>query len=223
VRLVTQSVNISDFLIGGIAGYFIGSIPLAYLITKWKTGVDLRNAGSRNIGAMNAFEVTGKKSIGSLVLVADFLKGLLPVLLFELVRPGNPATTNYGLLVLLPALVLGHCYPIWLRFHGGRGLATTAGALIPVIPAAVILWLLVYMLTKRVINQVHIGATVATIAVGLLLWLLPANSIESATLSFSGLSNSVADVRFSMSALILIILSRHIEPLFIHFRKPYER
>ena len=212
-------MDISNFLIGGIVGYFIGSIPSAYLITKSKTGVDLRGAGSRNIGAMNAFEVTGKKSIGSLVLAADFFKGLLPVLFFELVRPGDPASTDYELLVLMPALILGHCYPIWLRFHGGRGLATSAGALMAVIPTAVIVWLVVYLLTKREINQVHIGATIATIAVCILLWLLPSSSIQSATLSFSGLNNSIIPLRISISALILIILSRHIEPLLAYFRK----
>jgi acyl phosphate:glycerol-3-phosphate acyltransferase len=204
----------SDFLFCAISGYFIGSIPSAYIITKSKTGVDLRREGSRNIGAMNAYEVTGKKLIGSLVLAADFLKGLLPVVVFELMGLSS------ALLVLMPALVLGHCYPVWLRFHGGRGLATAAGALLPVIPAAVILWLLVYMLTKRVANQVHIGATAATIAVGLLLWLLPASSIESATFSFSGLSNSIESLKISISVLILVILSRHVEPLLAHFRKP---
>src|SRR5665213_1274061 len=103
-------LSLHSLLLVGIIGYFIGSIPSAFLITKWKTGIDLRNEGSRNIGAMNAYEVTGKRSIGQLVLMADVLKGLIPVLIFELIRPGNPATTN-ALLVLLPALVLGHCYP----------------------------------------------------------------------------------------------------------------
>jgi glycerol-3-phosphate acyltransferase PlsY len=209
-------VALSDFLISGIVGYLIGSIPSAYIITKLKTGVDLRKEGSRNIGAMNAYEVTGKKSIGSLVLAADFLKGLLPVVVFELMGLSS------ALLVLMPALVLGHCYPVWLRFHGGRGLATAAGALLLVIPTAVIVWLLVYMLTKRVVNQVHIGATAATIAVGLLLWLLPASSIESATFSFSGLSNSIEPLKISISALILVILSRHVEPLLAYFREPSE-
>ena len=73
-------LSLQSLLLGGIAGYLIGSIPSAYLITKWKTGIDLRKEGSKNIGARNAFEVTGNKSIGSIVLVMDLLKGLLPVL-----------------------------------------------------------------------------------------------------------------------------------------------
>ena len=172
---------------------------------------------------MNAFEVTGKKSVGSLVLVLDLLKGFLPVVAFEWGWPGNPATTNYSLLVLIPALVLGHCYPIWLRFHGGRGLATTAGALMPVIPSVVIVWLLIFLLTKRLIDQVHIDASVATLAIAILLWALPVSSIERATLSFSGLSNAIEAIRFSISALILVILSRHVEPVIGYFRKPLEK
>ncbi len=203
----------NSLIFGGVIGYLIGSIPSAYLITKRHAGLDLREHGSRNIGTMNAYEVTGKKSIGSLVLVADILKGLLPVLLFEI------AGYSTALLVLMPALVLGHCYPIWLKFHGGRGLATMAGASLLVNPAVVIFWLLFYLLAKRIYDDVHFGAIVATGLIGLVLLLLPPQIIELATIPWSGLAESGDDLRRSILIVALIILSRHIGPFLSLIRK----
>jgi glycerol-3-phosphate acyltransferase PlsY len=205
-------LSLHSLLLGGIAGYLVGSIPFAYLIAKWKTGVDLRSEGSRNIGARNAFEVTGKRSIGSLVLTADLLKGLLPVLVFELCRPGNPATTTEVLLVLIPSLVLGHCYPVWLRFHGGRGLATIAGALLLVNPAAIAFWLFIYFMSSRFSRHVHFSAIMASGAALLVLLVLPVHFLEETTLALSGLDQSGSELKISIGVALLIILSRHIEP-----------
>jgi acyl phosphate:glycerol-3-phosphate acyltransferase len=205
-------VSIHALLLGGIAGYFIGSIPSAYLITKWKTGMDLRNEGSKNIGARNVFEVTGNKSIGSLVLMMDLLKGFLPVLVFEMVVPGIQATTNQILPVLIPALVLGHCYPIWLKFHGGRGLAIIAGALMLVNPSAIVSWLFVYLIANRLSKHVHFAIIMACGAMLLLILVLPMNAIEQTILSISGLDHAGRQFQISVGVALLIILSRHIEP-----------
>jgi acyl phosphate:glycerol-3-phosphate acyltransferase len=195
-----------SLLLGGILGYLIGSIPSAYLITKWRTGMDLRSEGSKNIGARNAFEVTGDKSIGSLVLVLDLLKGLLPVLGFEI------AGCSDALVVLIPALVLGHCYPIWLRFHGGRGLATMAGALLLVNPIAIVFWLLVYSIANRLSKHVHFAIIMACGAALLLILVLPINILEQTILAISGMNHAGRKFQFSVGVALLIILSRHIEP-----------
>ncbi len=217
-------LSLHSLLLGGIAGYLVGSIPSAYLITKWKTGVDLRKEGSRNIGAMNAFEVTGKRSIGSLVLAADLLKGLLPALILELCRPGNPATTTEALLVLIPALALGHCYPVWLRFHGGRGLATVAGALLLVNPPAIIFWLLVYFIVNRLSRQVHFSAILASGAALLVLLVLPVHFLEETTVAMSTPGHSGSELKISIGVALIIILSRHIEPFLalVRGKKPSE-
>ena len=207
-------LSLHTLLIGGIAGYLIGSIPSAYLVTKSKTGLDLRRLGSRNIGARNAFEVTGNRSIGSIVLAADLLKGLLPILLLELVgRTGSIS-------ILLPALVLGHCYPVWLRFHGGRGLATTAGELSLVNPAAVAVWLLFYIITKKLTFRrsssgfdVHFASILASGGSLLLLLIVPSSTLEMTTLSVSGLAHSPSVLQLSIGIVVLIILSRHIGPV----------
>ncbi len=212
-------LSIHALLLGGIAGYFIGSIPSAYLITKWKTGIDLRNEGSKNIGARNAFEVTGDKSIGSIVLVMDLLKGLVPVLVFELMMPGNgavgleaPTYANQSLPVLIPALVLGHCYPVWLKFHGGRGLATIAGALLLVNPLAIIFWLMVYWIANRLSRHVHFAIIMACGVTLLILLVLPMNMLEQTILPINGLNQEGQQFQISVGVALLIILSRHIEP-----------
>jgi glycerol-3-phosphate acyltransferase PlsY len=205
-------ISLHVLLLGGIAGYFIGSIPSAYLITKWRTGMDLRREGSGNIGSRNAFEVTGDKSIGAITLVMDLLKGLLPVLVGEIVLPGNPATTDQVLPILIPALVLGHCYPVWLKFHGGRGLATLAGALLLVNPIAIVFWLFVYLISNRFSRHVHFSIIMACGAALLMILVLPLPALEQTILAISGLDHSGRQFQISVGVALLIVLSRHIEP-----------
>ncbi len=170
-------------------------------------GLDVRRHGSGNVGATNAYEVSGKKSVGGTVFALDFLKGLIPVLCFAWLGWYDP------MLVLLPALILGHCYPVWLGFHGGRGLATTAGAILVVNPAMLAIWCGVFLLTKKVKNQVHFAATVATLfSIGLLV-LLPSELLQATTLQFSGLAQQPSDLTRSAIVTLVLILSRHIEPL----------
>ena len=196
-----------SLLLGGTIGYFIGSIPFAYLITKWRTGKDLRREGTGNIGAANVFDVTHDKQTALFVLAADLLKGLLPVLAFEITGESQV------LLVLLPALVLGHCYPIWLRFHGGRGLATSTGAVALINPAMVAVWCIMYLGARRIKDDVHFGSIVATAASMVAVLLVPLNLVERTTLAISGLpASTVHELTFSIAVVLLIILSRHIEP-----------
>jgi glycerol-3-phosphate acyltransferase PlsY len=134
------------------------------------------------------------------------LKGLLPVLLFEL------AGLSDALAVLIPALVLGHCYPVWLKFHGGRGLATMAGALLLVNPIAIVFWLLVYWISNRLSHHVHFSIIMACGAALLLILILPLNALEQTILAISGLDHSGRQFQISVGVALLIILSRHIEP-----------
>ncbi len=199
-------LSLHSLLLGGITGYLIGSIPSAYLITKWKAGIDLREKGSKNIGARNAFEVTGDRSIGTIVLVMDLLKGLLPVLAFEM------AGSSDALAILIPALILGHCYPVWLRFHGGRGLATIAGALLLIDPVAIVFWLLVYWITNRISHHVHFATIMACGAALLLLIVLPVPILEKTIWTINGLKFAGRQFQVSVGVAVLIIHSRHIEP-----------
>lgn len=119
-----------------IAGYFIGSIPFAYLIVKGLRGIDIRTVGSKNPGATNAGRLLGFRFF-LLIFVLDLLKGFGPTWLLPGMVEGSTGQTwpNLPVLVAL-ATILGHNFPVWLRFRGGKGVATSLGAIFALDPAA---------------------------------------------------------------------------------------
>lgn len=117
----------SKYFILVICGYLLGSIPFAYIVGKLYGNIDIRNHGSGNAGATNAFRVLGAKG-GLYAFIGDFLKGVIAVLIGKYVLG-----IDGGLLTGLFA-VIGHCYPIFLKFKGGKGVATSAGIIITVNP-----------------------------------------------------------------------------------------
>ena len=143
----------SDFLhlMGAILfPYLIGSIPWGYLIGKFN-GIDIRRYGSRNIGATNTLRVLGK-GWGYLCFLLDFLKGAAPVLIVRMsididAEPWIPV-------MAAAAVVLGHIFPIYLGFRGGKGVATTIGVLLALAPlpllGCLVAWLVVFQLTRYV-------------------------------------------------------------------------
>ena len=106
------------------AGFFFGSIPFGYLVGRFLFGIDIRTHGSGNIGAANALRTLGKTGAG-LVLLCDLLKGLLPVLVVRLLH-AHPGVTA----AVAAAAVSGHCFSPWLLGRGGKGVATSLGAII---------------------------------------------------------------------------------------------
>lgn len=131
-----------------VLSYFIGSHPTAYLIVRFFTGQDVRKLGSGNVGGTNALRAAGLK-IGVAVTIIDCAKGAIPVLLM---RWYDPASKWQALAML--AAVLGHCFPVWLRFKGGKGVATGLGAFMVLSPkaslAALGLWLLILIIGRYV-------------------------------------------------------------------------
>ncbi len=107
------------------SAYLLGSIPFGLLLTRASGLGDIRTIGSGNIGATNVLR-TGRKKLAAATLVLDGLKGLLAVAIGRALMPGAPAT---GAAVAAVAVVVGHCAPVWLRFRGGKGVATGLGAL----------------------------------------------------------------------------------------------
>ena len=133
-----------DYLITALISYLFGSIPFGYLFTKILLKKDIRNVGSGNIGATNVLR-TGNKSLGYLTLVLDIAKAVVPVIFIKL---------NYPDLIYISALCafLGHLFPAWLKFKGGKGVATYLGILISInIYFAVvfgIIWILTFLISK---------------------------------------------------------------------------
>jgi len=133
-----------DYIITALISYLFGSIPFGYLFTKILLKKDIRNVGSGNIGATNVLR-TGNKSLGYLTLVLDITKAVVPVIYIKF---------NYPDLVYISALCafLGHLFPIWLKFKGGKGVATFVGILISInIYYALVfgtIWILTFLISK---------------------------------------------------------------------------
>ncbi|MEN9800415.1 MAG: rane protein [Pseudomonadota bacterium] len=116
---------------GGLAGYACGSVPWGLLLTRWRRGVDVRSVGSGNIGATNVVRAGGFR-LGAVVLLLDALKAALPV--YAVLRLFPADTGLHG--AVSAAAFLGHVFPVWLRFRGGKGVACAAGALAVLLPWA---------------------------------------------------------------------------------------
>ena len=133
-----------DYLITALISYLFGSIPFGYLFTKLLLKKDIRDVGSGNIGATNVLR-TGNKSLGYLTLVLDIAKAVVPIIYVKF---------NYPDLVYISALCafLGHLFPVWLKFKGGKGVATFVGILISIniYYATVfgIVWILTFLISK---------------------------------------------------------------------------
>ncbi|NQT94288.1 MAG: glycerol-3-phosphate 1-O-acyltransferase PlsY [Lentisphaerae bacterium] len=146
------------------AAYLVGAVPFGYLVAKSR-GIDIRKAGSGNIGATNVFRALGKGP-GILTLVLDALKGFIPVFLFPILAAAWATVPTPQALRLLCACaaVAGHNWPVTLGFRGGKGVATSAGALLAVSPVAVGIslgvWILVVLLT-RIVSVSSIAAALS--------------------------------------------------------------
>jgi acyl phosphate:glycerol-3-phosphate acyltransferase len=132
--------------------YLAGSIPFGLFIARTLTGKDVRSVGSGNIGATNVARAAGKGAAAA-TLVLDALKGLAPVLLARLVPDPFPFRSAAGLAAACAVLaVVGHCFPVWLRFRGGKGVATGLGVALALAPIAALCgaaaWLALYKLLR---------------------------------------------------------------------------
>jgi glycerol-3-phosphate acyltransferase PlsY len=153
------------YISAALISYLIGSIPAGYLVGRL-VGVDIRRMGSGNIGATNVLRVLGKP-YGYAVFLFDFLKGVTAVQLSMLLvhRAHSDSETSELVGIMAGILcVIGHTYPVWLRFRGGKGVATSAGVLFGLMPIAALLvmivWFVIFQITKYV-SVASIGAAVA--------------------------------------------------------------
>ncbi len=146
-----------------VLSYLLGSIPFAFLLTRLATGLDVRYLGSGNIGAANVLRVT-RRSLGLLVLVLDAMKGALAVML-------SVEINNHEAMGALSAIfvVVGHLYPVWLKFHGGKGVSTAGGAFAVVSPVSTLVAFLCFIGTVAVTRFVSLGSMMATLALVLML------------------------------------------------------
>lgn len=142
-----------------VASYLLGSVPTGYLLVRLTSRKDVREHGSRSTGATNVLRVGG---LGAALAVAviDVLKGFLPVV-WALDRTGEP---GFGALCGLLAVV-GHCFPIWIGFRGGKGVATSLGAYLALSPPAAALGLGLFIVAVGLTRYVSLGSIVGSLAV----------------------------------------------------------
>ncbi len=161
-------MSATPFLVSAVLGYLLGSIPFGYLLVRMVKGVDVRSSGSGNIGATNV----ARKSpvLGVATLVLDAAKGLAGVL-FAGLTFGGP---HRHLIMATAALfaVLGHLFPIWLKFRGGKGVATSLGAFALLTPKTILCLVGLFLLVAVAFRYVSLGSVAVAAAFPLLAWAL---------------------------------------------------
>lgn len=154
-----------DTLLPLLVGYGIGSLPLGYLAASRVKGIDLRRVGSGNVGATNVLRTAGL-AVAVLVILLDVAKGLMSVLLAARLSGGTAAPAAAGV-----AAVIGHVYPVWLRFQGGKGVATAGGVFATLAPGATAIAAGIFVVVVWVTRYVSLGSVVATLMLPPLAWI----------------------------------------------------
>ena len=173
-------------LLGLAAAYLVGSIPFSYLVAR-RAGVDVRKVGSGNVGAANVMRSAGPTA-GMVAFLLDAFKGAVVALVAQRLEPGSA----------LPALaaafaVLGHMYPVWLGFTGGKGVATGAGAFLPLAPLATGVALAVFAIALATLRYVSLASL--------------AGAASLAVVAF--LTGSSRPVAWSAAAMAALIVWKH--------------
>lgn len=181
-----------------VLAYLLGSIPFGYLLVRIFRGADIRESGSGNIGATNV--ARSSPALGLATLLLDAAKGFLAVECAVALVPGVPMSYLYSAMALAAlCALLGHLFPAWLKFRGGKGVATGVGAFVAIVPKAVLVAICVFAALVALFRYVSLGSIVAAAALPAFIYLLyirpgvPMHSVLAA----------------SMAASLLIIVKHH--------------
>jgi len=153
-------------LLAIVAAYLIGGIPFGYLVVKWTTGADVRSSGSGNIGATNVLRTTGR-SAGIVTLLLDIAKGAVAVWLAGKLTAGNINWMSAAAL----AVMAGHAFPVFLRFKGGKAVASFIGAYLVLAPMPMFAVLIVFIGVVAVTRHVSLGSVLAAGMFPLAVWM----------------------------------------------------
>ncbi len=157
----------TEALLALVLAYLLGAVPFGYLMVKWRTGRDVRTMGSGNIGATNVLRTTGRLP-GLLTLLLDIAKGYLAVWIAARLADGSFAVMSGAAL----AAMAGHSFPVFLRFRGGKAVATFLGSFLYLAPAAVLAALLVFTIVVWRTRYISMGSIVASGTFPLAVWLI---------------------------------------------------
>ncbi len=154
-------------LLAVLIAYLLGAIPFGYLLVKWTTGADVRAAGSGNIGATNVLRTSGRAA-GLVTLLLDIAKGYLAVWIAGRLTSGDPIWMAVAAL----AVMAGHAYPVFLRFQGGKAVASFMGAFLCLTPLAMVCVLLVFIGVVAWSRQISLGSISAAATFPLAVWIV---------------------------------------------------
>ena len=196
------------YLLVVILGYCLGSLPTAYLLVKRKSRIDIRLAGSGNVGGLNAFEISNSYVLGATVVLVDILKGCIAVVLAGLFFGWKFMPMSVAGL----SAIAGHNYPVWLTFHGGRGLATAAGTMLILCWCIVLVWVTAWGITYAYSRKLHLSNIIATICLPVVAGFLP-DTISRFTLGNNSSPSGIFIVVLILSVLLLLTHKEHIREL----------
>jgi glycerol-3-phosphate acyltransferase PlsY len=156
----------NSYLISAVVGYLLGSIPFGFLLVRIFKGEDVRSSGSGNIGATNVARKS--PALGVVTLLLDAAKGLAAVLVARVLFSG----TQQPLIMSTAALfaVLGHLFPVWLKFRGGKGVATSLGAFLLLTPKSILCLVGLFLILTVAFRYVSLGSVAVALAFPLLAW-----------------------------------------------------
>ena len=160
--------QMNAYIITGVVAYLLGSIPFGYLLVRIFTGQDVRATGSGNIGATNVARKS--PALGVATLILDAAKGLAAVLIARVLFDG----THQQLILTTAAFfaVVGHLFPVWLKFRGGKGVATSLGAFILLTPKSILCMVVLFLVIAVAFRYVSLGSVAVAAAFPLLAWAL---------------------------------------------------
>jgi glycerol-3-phosphate acyltransferase PlsY len=182
----------TDFVLTSAYSYFLGSIPFGYLLVHAFRGEDVRQTGSGNIGATNVSRTS--PGLGALTLVLDAFKGFAAVAVTRALFPGN--NTLLGAAAFFA--IVGHVFPVWLRFRGGKGVATGLGSFVLITPKTILLMIGIFVVILLAFRYVSLASILTVALFPLLAWILEPDRASLQMLAF-------------IAAASLLIIAKHHE------------
>jgi glycerol-3-phosphate acyltransferase PlsY len=209
---------LTNYATVAIVAYLLGSIPFGYLLVKIFRGEDIRHSGSGNIGATNVAR-SGAKGLGILTLALDALKGFAAVLLAkhyaqQLARGDGRNVLPVDFVAMLMAAaalaaVLGHIFPVWLKFKGGKGVATALGAFILLFPKGLVVSLIVFIIVASISRYVSLSSILAALALPLAAYFLD-NDAQEPVYRDLGMGRHVDwAVMLPLCATCILVVAKH--------------
>lgn len=197
-------MNPSPLIVSLATGYLLGSIPFGYLLVRRFRGEDIRASGSGNIGATNVARTS--PLLGAVTLVLDALKGMTAVALMLVIFPANRDIAYVAAL----SAICGHIFPVWLRFRGGKGVATGFGSFLLLTPKAILIAIGIFVALIALFRRVALASILATASLPFSAWLL--DEVRMTATSTAGVERRVSSgvpLMTLIAGALLIVVKHH--------------